>query len=305
MKHKTAFSIAAQTLATESIASATLTEAWTYTPQHPYSNAHYNRLRIYQSARGAWGIVNNRTIGAAQAELFVSRLAAIAGIPVAPTFAFDNKPMGCVISVIPFRSIVHSRDLPYDKMKSFMRHASACLPFFLWLGQDMDRAHRNLCMNAETSCDYAEFDFENSDLTRVFEVSRLDPERMPAGMSGAAKQLLAMKYEHNVVAASMEVSLEKAYVPKPILRRDFEEGLARVRALTSADIERVLDVVDMVRPISPVQREAVTGYLNRRKLWLEMNYRFGKFDGQMIGGLPFETPKMCPIQISKATYSFE
>ncbi|MCB1537501.1 MAG: hypothetical protein H6865_01065 [Rhodospirillales bacterium] len=297
----TSFSRAAHALAMDSLKTAFLPGEW-HRAQHVYGVTH--DLDLHKSTTGAWGIENLRSPASAQAELFVSRLALYAGVPVAPTFVARVPEAGelpHMVSIVPFERIVYSSNLDYADSYAYLRHTSSALPFLLWLGQDTDRDPRNLCLNAAAKTRFCEFDFDSTSLADAFRAASIDPNHPPEGISESMLHMARMRYNAKVADASMTVEIGEGI---PVLRSAFEDGLRRLDAMPDDIVDRVLDIVDTACPVSAYQRRSINTYLELRHSFLLRNYTYGAFDSRMKRVKRAQLPGLNAELTQRSTYRF-
>ena len=298
MAINTPFSAAVHALAEESLRTALLPGQWKRR-KHRYASDATPALNLRRSDGGAWGVVRDRFYGAAQTELFVSRLALHAGVPVAPIFVATPRRDSKTLSVIPFSNIVYTTELPLADMREYLQHTSSCLPFFLWMGQDMDRAYRNTCMNADDRNSFAEFEFENTSLANVFKTALIDP----ATLDDRMRDVFETSYHAAVIDGSGKLDLSDQFIQKPILRSAFTAGLERLRAVPETAVDDILDIVSHVRAVPERQRRAVKSYLGMRLFMLDIAYRTGRLDRYLVDALP-DKPGIPAQKFEPFTYGF-
>lgn len=259
------FSAATLRLTALSLSKTQAPDNWTYAP-HDYSRVEcfvsqdIRELHIVRSDRKAWAVGNTRYRESVIAELLISRLAALAQLPVAPVFL--HGPVTCknqfnTLSVIPFTHVIRGRNLPLNHMPHFKNHYSRMLPFMLWMGDDMDRHEGNLCMNADKHSQFAEYDFDSISITTLLENREAD---VPENFARVRRHNFHIAQEPEIMAA------------------DFHLGLAAITQVTNARVSTVLDMIARDVPFSADDRDMVMDYVVARRDALERSVCQGHFD---------------------------
>lgn len=277
---------------------------WRMTRDHPY--AYDNHIVLGQMDNDIWGVANSRNVAQAQTELLIARLAAMAGMPAAPTFLAPIRLDGGarVISVIPYKNIVHSVSFPFERMASYMRHFASTLPFLLSLGAKTDRSnHCNRCINADKPSLIAEFDFATSDIKRLLEINWGVPQLFAANKLHE-KTMYGLSRKTNY-ASDVAENLVRGWFRIP--RADFEDGLMRLQAMPDDALPRTLALVHAELPFRKDQVIRLTEFMQARKAGLFASYASGHFDNLLSDTVPQENyvdQKVVAERIAKHTYTF-
>jgi len=259
------FSSAAARLTALSLFNIQTPDIWAHAP-HDYARVEcfhsqdMRDLHILRSDRNAWAVGNTRYRESVIAELLISRLAALAQLPVAPVFLHGpatRKDQFNTLSVIPFTHVIRGGNLQLDHMPHFKNHYSRMLPFMLWMGDDMDRHEGNLCMNADRHSQFAEYDFDSISITTLLENREAD---VPTNFARVRRHNFHLAQEPEITAA------------------DFHLGLAAISQITNACANTVLDMIAQDVPFSADERDMVMDYVVARRDALERSVTQGHFD---------------------------
>ncbi len=289
MMLKSSFARVADTLRLDAMTTAQAPGAW-MPGLHPYARAH--GIKMMRSQDGAWGVVSTRIRPGLLAEMFVSRMAGFAGVPVAPVFAMaaaneDDMAFPKQISVVPFERMISGQGLPFARGHAYLTHYASTLPFFQWLGDDMDRVGRNLCASpdAQTFC---EFDFDNTDLANVFRIASVEREALPP------EQQMLQDYAYRVHIDNKAITDFPAMMARhlPLWREGFAQGMDRLLAMPADAIDRTLAVMRTMLPVSAGQEKALRFYLDTRMEQLVFYWHCERWTGQMCRALPMANPAM-------------
>jgi len=273
------FSAPAQALYIKSLETVDTPRSWK-PADHRYENTvrdrmmphHQWRRRVLQSEDGAWGIGLKRSRRMTISDLVISRMGALAGLPIAPVFLNSTLQQGEyreVVSVVPFNGLVLGGHLPLKNMPAFHRHYSRMLPFLLWVGPDTDRHSFNLCMNTYNKASFADFDFDKGTLTMF----------MGARPSGAKTitDIVENKFSHPT-----DLRID---------RDAFNEGLALLDNISPEGVCAVLDMVDEAVGFRGQEKQTMLNYLGRQSDELYKALEDGVFEPYITENLG-ATPKL-------------
>lgn len=295
------FSAAARKLAQQSLETAFAPGTWTKA-KHRYErmpSSLNGNLALYRSDEGAWGVAHTRFNWAAQTELFLSRMAALAGMPVAPVFVLDHEKNAPLISIIPFQNVIRMNEVTHAGTAAYLKHYASLLPFLLGFGQDMDRKGANLCMNADNKNVFGEFDFEKTDLASAFSVGAIDASQLNERLG----RINGIVREQTIFYGVMERPLTEDLRRYPILRKRFRKSLERLNRISGESIYNVIDIVHSARPINKQQRKDLEFRLNMRLM--RLNNEFPEAFGKLVVNSVEDKALPSERQLARHTYSFQ
>jgi hypothetical protein len=225
------FSAPAEALVQESLTSVFAQSGWRH-KEHPYEGPERDNCITMQADNGGWGVLNTRYRAGAISELIISRLAAHAGLPVAPVFAHAmGRDRITTVSVIPFAHMTPGQHLKADD--ALLKHQAYMAPFLSMVGPDTDRHEENTCGDAESRAHFSEYDFESTDL---------------------ANTLHERAYTEPLWNAAAEW---RADLPGDA----FEAGMAATQRITPKVIDTVLDLVSEDIRLPRAEKRAIKAHL--------------------------------------------
>lgn len=267
MSARKPFSGAVRALAEQAQNSVELPGNWRR-HRHSYirfaTNESKTPILLYKSDDGVYGISIKRTEPEMAAELFASRAAYLAGVPVPPTFYQPEEHR--ILSVIPYSQIVCDFEGRFEN-RHYLHHYASCLPFFLWLGNDNDRRAPNMVANAQQPHEFAEFDFESTSLKSAFSIYSL-AERAPPLAS------------HDIYDTHIERHLDDAtklapsiYAQNTLIMKDvFLRAYRRMRPKFAQIAEKTLGLLEREGVISTNTQAKMTEYFMLREMTLMLEH---------------------------------
>ncbi len=292
---ETGISKAAQDMAQLSLATAFIPGRGTRI-DHPYiSAAAPQDIEIESYGSGIYAVRRTKDMEGAMVEAFTTRMAALAGLPVAPVFLDPrsrrvDREMDSIdtLSVVPFARL-HVQDMaPLSATKVFSSHASTIMPFLLTLGATTDRSPHNIVAGRNDDhgpLRLAEFDFAYSDLC-----SLITPHLGTFQANVDDRKTLLNQWWDN---------RDMPY--RPALRRDgFVRGIDAIAPHEPATTHKVLDML----PDALFQqryKDRIAAFMGERKTRVMSELEKGRLDRRFKANekRAFDKPKAREVRIYK------
>lgn len=263
MSIKKPFSGAVRALAQQAQKTVHLPGKWVEA-DHPYIRDinldFYTTTQLYRSEHGAYGIAIQRTQSQIAAELFASRAGYLASVPVSPTFLMHDKER--VLSVIAFDEIVYGLK-GIDNHAHYLQHEASALPFFLWMGNDMDRRITNVVGNAKCAHEFAEFDFECTNLSQLFHTYREPLHNLPPQLHDVARMS-----QQSLLDDAMKLSNAALVKSEDIAKKPFNKAYRRLWPLFESIAYKTLSLLVKDGVIAPYTKQQAQEYFMIRHMAL-------------------------------------